>query len=56
VCEKSGGDNVLILFCLVNIPTFGAVSSHKVKGSAVKKLDKKTVEATITAGLPECTF
>jgi hypothetical protein len=56
VCEKSGWDNRLVLFYLVNIPTFGAVSSHKLKEPAVKKWDKKTVEATIRACLPECAF
>ncbi|WP_353070065.1 hypothetical protein RBB75_07590 [Tunturibacter empetritectus] len=45
---------VLILFCLVNIPTFGDGSSQKPGAVAVKKWDKKTVDAEMRAGLPEC--
>jgi hypothetical protein len=52
-CEKSGWDNLLVLFYLVNIPTLGAESSHKSKWGAVKKWDKKAVGAMIGAGLPE---
>jgi hypothetical protein len=37
VCEKNGWDNYLILFCLVNIPTFGTGSSQTGGDSVVKK-------------------
>jgi hypothetical protein len=53
-CEKSGWDNLLVLFYLVNIPTLGAKSSHKANWGDVKNWDKKTVGTMIEASLPEC--
>jgi hypothetical protein len=53
-CEKSGWDNLLVLFYLVNIPTIGAESSQKPERGAVKKWDKKAVGTMIEAGLPDC--
>jgi hypothetical protein len=43
----------MILFYLVNIPTFGNESSRKLKVAAVKKWDKRTVDEMVGASLPE---
>jgi len=42
----------MIMFRLVNIPTFGSESSHKARQFAVKKWDKRAVGGTKGAGLP----
>jgi hypothetical protein len=47
---------VLILFCLVNIPTFKDESSQKPGAVAVKKWDKGAVDAEVRAGLPDYAF
>jgi hypothetical protein len=40
----------------VNISTFGDESSQKLVEEAVKKSDKRTVDAEVQAGLPEYAF
>jgi hypothetical protein len=47
---------VLILFCLVNIPTIGDESSQKPGVVSVKKWDKGTVDAEVQADLPDYVF
>jgi hypothetical protein len=55
-CEKSGWGKVLILFCLVNIPTVCDESSQKLGAAAVKKWDKRIVQMMIQSSLPNDAF
>jgi hypothetical protein len=51
-CEKTGTPNFIILFRLVNIPTFRPPSSQKLRISAVKNLDNLVPIEEIRTDLP----